>query len=64
MPPQGINRDSVADSGNLDRKGSNKKLNSSVIDRKSRDVGAQVPVAVSNSVVLALRKLKPYFLGI
>ena len=35
----------------MGRKGSNKKLNSSVIDRESRDVEARVPVAVSNSVV-------------
>ena len=35
----------------MGRKGSNKKLNSSVIDRESRDVEARVPIAVSNSVV-------------
>ena len=51
LRPQGINRDGFADSGKMGRKGSNKKLNSSVIDRESRDVEARVPVAVSNSVV-------------
>ena len=48
---QGINRDGFADSGKMGRKGSNKKLNSSVIDREIRDVEARVPVAVSNSIV-------------
>lgn len=51
LRPQGINRDGFADSGKMGRKGSNKKLNSSVIDRESMDVEARVPIAVSNSVV-------------